>query len=55
LTMADYDNRPRGGRGGYGNNRKRRYRGMICLFAFNLASISAWMVERLRWMHEFNG
>ncbi len=24
--MADYDQRPRGGRGGYGN-RKRRYRG----------------------------
>ncbi|RDL35027.1 putative nuclear cap-binding complex, subunit NCBP1 [Venustampulla echinocandica] len=24
--MADYDQRPRGGRGGYNNNRKRRYR-----------------------------
>ncbi|PBP22804.1 cap binding protein [Diplocarpon rosae] len=24
--MADYDHRPRGGRGGYNNNRKRRYR-----------------------------
>lgn len=28
-TMADYDQRPRGGRGGYNSNRKRRYRGKI--------------------------